>query len=70
MMKRSWPLQSCSERRELMYKVKIQVGYAYRVLKFRDFGQVQDFLRYLVDGDEEKTSVEIWREKEEGKADE
>lgn len=49
-----------------MYKVKIQVGYAYRVLKFRDFGQVQDFLRYLVDGDEEKTSVEIWGEKEEG----
>lgn len=66
MMKRSWPLRSCSERRELMYKVKIQVGYAYRVLKFRDFGQVQDFLRYLVDGDEEKTSVEIWGEKEEG----
>lgn len=66
MMKRNWPLQSCSERRELMYKVKIQVGYANRVLKFKDFGQVQDFLRYLVDGDEEKTSVEIWRETEEG----
>ena len=53
-----------------MYKVKIQVGYANRVLKFKDFGQVQDFLRYLVDGDEEKTSVEIWRGKEEGEADE
>lgn len=53
-----------------MYKVKIEIGYTNKALSFKDFGQVQDFLRYLVDGDKEKTRVEIWRETEEGEANE
>lgn len=47
-----------------MYKVRIRVSYAEKIIKFKDFVQVQDFLRYLVDGTDEATSVEIWREDE------
>ena len=47
-----------------MYKVRIRVSYCEKVIKFKDFQQVQDFLRYLVDGTDEATSVEIWREDE------
>lgn len=47
-----------------MYKVRIRVSYCEKIIKFKDFVQVQDFLRYLVDGTDEATSVEIWREDE------
>lgn len=45
-----------------MYKLKLKVSYAEKELKFEDFGQVQDFLRYLVDGSDEAIDVEILRE--------
>lgn len=47
-----------------MYNVRIRVSYCEKVIKFKDFQQVQDFLRYLVDGTGEATSVEIWQEDE------
>lgn len=55
-----------------MYKMRIKVNYCEKVINFKDFQQVQDFLRYLVDGSEEATNVDIWREDEtkEVKADE
>lgn len=45
-----------------MYKLKLKVSYAEKELKFEDFSQVQDFLRYLVDGSDEAIDVEIRRE--------
>lgn len=47
-----------------MYKLKLKVSYAEKELKFKDFGQVQVFLRYLVDGSDEAVSVEICREED------
>lgn len=47
-----------------MYKLKLKVSYSEKELKFKDFGQVQDFLRYLVDGSDEAVSVEICREED------
>jgi hypothetical protein len=47
-----------------MYKMRIKVNYCEKVINFKDFQQVQDFLRYLVDGSEEATNVDIWREDE------
>lgn len=47
-----------------MYKMRIKVNYCEKVISFKDFQQVQDFLRYLVDGSEEATNVDIWREDE------
>jgi hypothetical protein len=47
-----------------MYKVRIRVSYCEKVIKFKNFQQVQDFLQYLVDGTDEATSVDIWQEDE------
>lgn len=47
-----------------MYKMRIKVGYCEKVIEFKNFQQAQDFLQYLVDGTDEATSVEIWREDE------
>lgn len=47
-----------------MYKVRIRVSYCEKVIKFKVFQQAQDFLRYLVDGSEEATNVDIWRAEE------